>query len=84
MEEQTLGERIAEDLRENCEDIAEDAENFAVWFVSSLPYFGIWIAVIGGVLLLALQLGKRSRRKLGERMQTRQKQEAEHPDDSAE
>ena len=84
VEEQTLGERIAEDLRENCEDITEDAENFAVWFVSSLPYFGIWIAVIGGVLLLALQLGKRSRRKLGERMQTRQKQEAEHPDDSAE
>lgn len=69
--EQTLGERIREDLAENCEDIAEDAEDFAVWFVSSLPYFGIWILVIGAVILLALQLGKRSRKKLDERMQKR-------------
>ena len=69
--ELTLGERIREDLAENCAEIAEDAEDFAVWFVSSLPFFGIWIVVIGGVVLVALRLGKRSRRKLKERMAKR-------------
>ncbi len=69
--ELTLGERIREDLAENCEEIAEDAEDFAVWFVASLPFFGIWIVVIGIVVLLAVRLGKRSRRKLQERMTKR-------------
>ena len=69
--EQTVGERIAEDLAENCEDIADDAEDFAVWFVSSLPYFGIWIAVIGGVALVGRMLWKRSERKLAERNRKR-------------
>ena len=55
--ELTLGERIREDLAENCAEIAEDAEDFAVWFVSSLPFLGIWIVVIGGVVLVALEFG---------------------------
>lgn len=65
--EQTLGERIAEDLAENCEDIADDAADFAVWFVSSLPYFAIWILVIGGVGLAGRILWKHTGRKRSER-----------------
>ena len=57
--EQTLGQRIVEDLRDNCEDIVEDAEDFAVWFVSSLPYFGIWLVVIGGAVLILRKKWKR-------------------------
>ncbi|MBQ8402779.1 MAG: hypothetical protein IJX14_12720, partial [Clostridia bacterium] len=62
---------------------AEDAEDFAVWFVSSLPYFGIWVLVIGAVLLLALKLGKRSRQRLNDRMRKRAeaKQSADPGDD---
>lgn len=67
VDEQTVGERIAEDLAENCEEIVEDAENFAVWFVSSLPYFGIWLVVIGAAALIGIRLWKRSARKLEER-----------------
>ena len=84
VEEQTLGERIREDLAENCEEIAEDAQDFAVWFVSSLPYFGIWILVIGAVVLLALRLWKRSRMKLEERMRKRETEKRDStvdPDD---
>ena len=69
--ELTLGERIAEDLAENCEDIADDAGDFAVWFVSSLPYFAIWIVVIGGTVLVGRKLWKRSERKLNERNRKR-------------
>ncbi len=69
--EKTLGERIAEQLAYNCADIVDDAQNFAVWFVSSLPYFGIWLVVAGTLLGLALLLGKRSKRKLVERQKQR-------------
>ena len=82
VEEQTLGERIREDLAENCEDITEDAQDFAVWFVSSLPYFGIWILVIGAVVLLALRLWKRSRMKLDERMRKRETEKRDSTVDS--
>jgi len=71
VDEQTVGERIAEDLAENCEDIVEDAEDFAVWFVSSLPYFGIWAVILGGGALIAVMLWKRSARKLAERTKQR-------------
>ena len=84
VEEQTLGERIREDLAENCEEIAADAQDFAVWFVSSLPYFGIWILVIGAVVLLALRLWKRSQMKLEERMRKRETEKRDstvNPDD---
>lgn len=75
--EQTLGQRIVEDLSENCEDIIEDAEDFAVWFVSSLPYFGIWIVVIGGVVLVLRRLVKRSGRKAKKQAEPEQDNKAE-------
>jgi len=63
VEEKTVGERIVGELSENCEDIVEDAEDFAVWFVSSLPYIGIWILVIALILLLFAGLKRSIARK---------------------
>ncbi len=78
--EKTVGQRIREDLADNCEDIIEDAKDFAVWFVSSLPYFGIWLVILAAVLLLALGLGRRSHRKLQERQQQRRNHAAASSD----
>ena len=75
--EQTLGERIAEDLAENCEDIVDDAENFAVWFVSSLPYFGIWLVILGAVVLFIIKMRKRTQKKWEERKQKRAENNAQ-------
>jgi len=75
--EQTLGERIAEDLAENCEDIVDDAENFAVWFVSSLPYFGIWLVILGAVVLFVIKMRKRTQKKWEERKQKRAENNAQ-------
>ncbi len=70
--EKTLGQRITEQLAYNCEEIAEGAKIFAVWFVSSLPYFGIWLVVAAVLLVAALMIGKRSKRKLAERQKKRE------------
>lgn len=78
--EKTVGQRIREDLADNCEDIVDDAKDFAVWFVSSLPYFGIWIVIIGAVILVAVGLGKRSHKKLQARQAKRR--ELSHNEDS--
>lgn len=45
-EEMTFGEKIRSGLTENLENIAKDASDFAIWFVTSLPYIVIWAAVI--------------------------------------
>ncbi len=71
VEEKTLGQRIVEDLQDNCKEILEDAGDFTVWFVSSLPYFAIWIVILGGIGALAFGLTKRSHRKLLERQAAR-------------
>ena len=59
--EMTFGEKIRDGLSENFEDIGRDASDFAVWFVTSLPYFVIWGIVI--VLLVLLLKRMRVRRK---------------------
>ncbi len=75
--EKTLGQRISEGLAYSCEDIVDDAQRFAVWFVSSLPYFGIWLAAAAVLLTLALVIGKRSRKKLAERQARRAMERAQ-------
>lgn len=46
VEEMTFGEKIRSGLSENLENIADDATDFAIWFVTSLPYILIWAVVI--------------------------------------
>ena len=59
--EMTFGEKIRDGLSETFEDIGRDASDFAVWFVTSFPYFVIWGIVI--VLLVLLLKRMRVRRK---------------------
>lgn len=42
----TFGEKIRSGLEDTFEDIAENATDFAIWFVTSLPYILIWAAII--------------------------------------
>ena len=59
----TFGERIGVGLRENLYDIGEGFSDFAVWFVTNLPYLLIWAAVIAGIVFLVRALIRRARRK---------------------
>lgn len=61
--EMTFGEKIRTGLSETFEDIGRDASDFAVWFVTSLPYFVIWGVLITAVLLLVrLRIVRRRKR----------------------
>ena len=59
----TFGERIVSGLRENLLDIGEDASDFAVWFVTSLPYLLIWAVVIAAVVLIVRAIFRSHRKK---------------------
>ena len=45
-EQETVWERIKSDFSDNIYDIWVGAEDFFVWFASSIPYFIIWAIVI--------------------------------------
>ena len=59
----TFGERIVTGLRENFLDIGEGAADFAVWFVTSIPYLLIWAVVIAVIVLVIRAIMKKYRRK---------------------
>lgn len=48
----TVGERMARGLNRTLENLAEDAEDFAVWFVSNLPVLVIDAAVVVAIALI--------------------------------
>ncbi len=60
--EMTFNEKITAGLDETFEDIRTDASDFAIWFVTSFPYFVIW-AVFVIVVLLILRVVLRCRRR---------------------
>lgn len=61
--EMTFGEKIRTGLSETFEDIGRDASDFAVWFVTTLPYFVIWgLVIILALLLLRLTITRRKKR----------------------
>ena len=59
----TFGERIVLGLKDNLKDIGEGFENFAVWFVTSLPYLLIWAVVIAAAVLIIRAIVKRHKKK---------------------
>ncbi len=61
--EMTFGEKITAGLDETFEDIRTDASDFAIWFVTSLPYFVIWCVFIIVFLLVLRVILRRRRRK---------------------
>ncbi len=60
--EMTFGEKISTGLEETLEDIRTDAADFAIGFVTSLPYLVIW-AVFIIVFLIVLRVVLRRRRR---------------------
>jgi len=59
----TFGERIASGLKENLLDIGEGFSDFAVWFVTSLPYLLIWAVVIACVILIIRAVIRRHKQR---------------------
>lgn len=61
----TVGERISRGLKRTLENLAEDAEDFVVWFVTNLPVLVIDAAVVVAIALILKKILKkyRSRRK---------------------
>ncbi len=63
----TVGERMARGWQNTCEDIAEGAEDFAVWFVTNFLILVIWAAVIVIAVLVIKGILRRVKRKEYER-----------------
>lgn len=61
--EMTFGEKITTGLDDTFEDIRTDASNFAIWFVTSLPYLVIWCVFIIAFLLILRVILRHRRRK---------------------
>ncbi len=59
----TFGQRITTGLRENLQDIGEGFADFAVWFVTSLPYILIWAVIIVALVFVIRAIIRHSRRK---------------------
>lgn len=55
----TLGQRMIRGLKDTWADITDDAEDFAVWFVSSLPLLVIYAAVIIVAVLVLKKVWKK-------------------------
>ena len=63
--EMTFGEKIRTGLTETFENIASDASDFAVWFVTSLPYFLIWgVLLAAGIVILYLLIVRCRKRRM--------------------
>lgn len=69
----TFGQRIVQGVTNTCRSIANGAENFAVWFVSSLPLLALWAAV----LFLAVLIFKRPLQRMLRRITLNKRQKAE-------
>lgn len=65
--EMTFGEKLISGLGDTFDDIADDATDFALWFVVSLPYFVIWGAIIVLAVLALRPLLRRYRGRREER-----------------
>lgn len=66
-EPETVGDRIGKGLSDNLYSIGEGIKNFAVWFVTSLPYLLIWAVVIVVIVLIIKGIVKKAKKKKQER-----------------
>ena len=63
--EMTFGEKLRGGLSDTFEDIADDASAFALWFITSLPYFVLWaVFITAAVLLLRLLIERYKKRRI--------------------
>ncbi len=61
--EQTVGQRMSEGFTQTMEDVRDGFQDFAVAFVTYLPYIVIWLVVIALVILIIRGLYRRQRRR---------------------
>ncbi len=61
--EQTVGQRMSEGFSRTMEDVREGLQDFAVGFVTYLPYIVIWLVVIALAVLIIRSLYRRQRRR---------------------
>lgn len=64
----TVGERISAQLSENLYNISEGSKDFAVWFVSSLPYLAIYAVIIAIAVVIGRNISKSRKKKQAERL----------------
>ncbi|MBE6598380.1 MAG: DUF4349 domain-containing protein [Ruminococcaceae bacterium] len=74
----TVGERMARGLKDTLDDIGDDTEDFAVWFVSALPVLVIWAVVIAAAVLIVKGAVRRARRKRYEKVMGKDSREGEN------
>lgn len=78
IEEKTFFEEIRYRLSDNLYDIGQGMRDFAIWFISSLPYLFIWAVVIALLVCLVKILGRRKPvfgRKKKKRLEEEKKEE---------
>ncbi len=74
----TFGERISSGLSDTFYDIGVGASDFAVWFVTNLPYLIIWAIIIVAVVLIIRAIVKKSKKKKNEKAMKQYLEQAEH------
>lgn len=57
--------QVRQNLSENLYAIGQGARSFGIWFLSSLPYFAIWIVLIGLVVVVVLLIRRRRKKRRG-------------------
>ena len=62
-EQEGFFSEVRQNLSENLYAIGQGLRSFAVWFLSSLPYIALWLVVIGAVVLVAVLVHRRRKRK---------------------
>lgn len=57
--------QVRQNLSENLYDIGQGARSFGIWFLSSLPFFAIWIVLIGLIVVVVLLIRRRRKKRRG-------------------
>ena len=61
-ESRSFFQQVRRNLSDNLYSIGQALRNFALWFLSSLPYIALWLLAIGVVIAVVLLVRRRRRR----------------------
>ncbi len=62
-ERKSFFQQLRQNLSDNLYSIGQGARDFALWFLSSLPYIALWLLGIGVVVLVAALVRRRIRKR---------------------
>lgn len=63
----SFSEKIKNGLSDSFYNISEDASDFAIWFVTKLPYLVIWAVVIFLAVIIIRAIAKKNKKKKNEK-----------------